>query len=172
MTWAAALECLQKQLKSEVHVGGKTALELTGKAQYLKMKETSVVTLSNKKEALPSWMKSYDWNATLNFKVKNLFNQKLVFAEKSNGFTTIEVDRSSIVIAGPERAYLEFLDELPKNASYTEAKEIVENLISLPPSMVQHLLTSCTSLKVKRLFLHFAEKVNHPWYKKSRSEKN
>ncbi len=166
VAWAAALECIQKQLKSEVHVGGKTALELTGKAQYLKMKETSVVILSNKKEALPLWMKNYNWNAHLNFKVKNLFNPKLAFAEKSNGFTTIEVDRASIIISGPERAYLEFLDELPKNASYTEAKELMENLISLRPSMVQHLLANCNSLKVKRLFLHFAEKVNHPWYKK------
>lgn len=166
VVWAAAVECLQQQLKSEIHVGGKTALELAGKAQYLKMKETSVVLLSNKKEALPSWMKNYDWNTSLNFKVKNLFNQKLVFAEKSNDFTTIEVDRSSIVISGPERAYLEFLDELPKNASYTEAKEIMENLISLRPTLIQHLLANCTSLKVKRLFLHFAEKVNHAWYKK------
>lgn len=166
VAWASALECLQTQLKSEVHVGGKTALELTGKAQYLKMKETSVVMLSNKKEALPTWMKNHDWNANLNFKVKNLFNQKLEFAEKSNGFTAIEVDRASIVISSPERAYLEFLDELPKNASYAEAKEIMENLISLRPNMVQHLLANCTSLKVKRLFLHFAEKVNHAWFKK------
>lgn len=76
-------------------MGGKTALELTGKAQYLKMKEPSVVViLSTKKEALPSWMKNYDSNAGLNFKVKNLFNQKLAFAEKSNCFITIEVDHT------------------------------------------------------------------------------
>jgi hypothetical protein len=61
---------------------------------------------------------------------------------------------------------LEYLDELPKSSSYAEAKEIMENMISLSPSMVQNLLESCTSLKVKRLFLHLGEKINHPWFKK------
>lgn len=171
VTWASALECLQKQLKSEVHVGGKTALEFAGKAQYLKMKETNVVVLSNKKEALPSWMKKYDWKVTLDFKVKNLFDSKLVFGEKINGFTTIETEKASIIVSSPERAYLEYLDELPKNASYTEARELMENMIALRPSMLQHLLENCTSLKVKRLFLHLAEKINHPWFKKLNLEK-
>jgi hypothetical protein len=171
VTWTSALECLQKQLKAEVHVGGKSAIEFAGKGQYLKMKETSVVVLSIKKETLPAWMKKYNWNIKLDFKVKNLFKANLAFGEKSNGFTIVETDKSTILISSPERAYLEYIDELPKSASYTEAKEIMENLISLRPSMVQHLLENCTSLKVKRLFLHFAEKINHPWFKKLNLEK-
>ena len=47
----------------------------------------------------------------------------------------------------------------------------MENLITLRPSLVQHLLEHCTFLKVKRLFLHFAEKINHPWLKKISLEK-
>ncbi len=171
VTWAAALECLQKQLLTEVHVGGKTAIEFAGKAQYLKMNEKSVVVLSNKKEALPSWVKKNNWDIKLEFKVKNLFNSNLAFGEKSNGFTTINAGKSSIIASSPERAYMEFLDELPKSASYVEAKEIMENLISLRPSMLQHLLENCKSLKVKRLFFHFAEKINHPWFKKLNMEK-
>ncbi|MGZ3745197.1 MAG: type IV toxin-antitoxin system AbiEi family antitoxin domain-containing protein [Pseudobdellovibrionaceae bacterium] len=171
VTWASGLECLQKQLRSEVYVGGKTAIELAGRAQYLKMKETKVVMLSNKKEALPSWMKNHDWNVELDYKVKNLFKTNLAFGEKLNGFTTREVDRASITISSPERAYLEYLDELPESASYAESKELMENLITLRPSVVQNLLENCTSIKVKRLFLHFAEKVNHPWYKKINQKK-
>ena len=148
VTWAAALECLQKQLKSEVYVGGKSAIEFAGKAQYLKMKETSVVVLSNKKEALPAWMKKYNWNVKLDFKVKNLFKSNLAFGKKSNGFTVVDIDKATIIVSAPERAYLEYLDELPKSASYAEAKEIMENMISLRSSMVQHLLENCTSLKV------------------------
>lgn len=171
VTWASALECLQKQLKSEVHVGGKSAIEFTGVAQYLKMKETNVVLLSNKKEALPAWMKKHNWNVNLDFKVKNLFNSNLPFGEKSNGFLAIEADKATIIVSSQERAYLEYIDELPKSASYTEAKEIMENMISLRSSVVQHLLENCTSLKVKRLFLHFAEKQNHPWFQKLNLEK-
>jgi len=166
VTWASALECLQKQLKSEVHIGGKTAIEFAGKAQYLKMKETSVVVLSNKKEALPVWMKKYNWNVKLDLKVKNIFKENLTFGEKSNGFTTLDIDKASIIVSSPERGYLEYLDELPKHTSYTEAREVMENMISLRASMVQHLLENCTSIKVKRLFLHFSEKINHPWFKK------
>ncbi len=166
VTWLAALECLQKQLKSEVHVGGKTAIEFAGKAQYLKMQETSVLVLSNKKEAQPSWMKKFNWSVQIDFKVKNIFKSDLVFGEKANGFTSIDSDKASVIVSAPERAYLEYLDELPKYGSYTEAKELMENMISLRPKMVQHLLENCTSVKVKRLFLHFAEKINHPWFKK------
>ncbi len=166
VTWVAALECLQKQLKSEVYVGGKTAIEFAGKAQYLKMKETNVVILSSQKKTLPTWMKKHNWNVKLDFKVKNLFKSNLAFGEKANGFTVFDTDKATIIISSAERAYLEYLDELPKSASYAEAKEIMENMISLRPLMVQHLLENCTSLKVKRLFLHFAEKINHPWFKK------
>lgn len=135
------------------------------------MKDTSIVVLSNKKEVLPAWMKNYNWNVKLDFKVKNLFNADLAFGEKSNGFTVVDTDKATIIVSSPERAYLEYIDELPKSASYTEAKEIMENMISLRPSLVQHLLENCTSFKVKRLFLHFAEKINHPWFKKLNLEK-
>ncbi len=171
VTWASALECIQNQLKTEVHVGGKSAIEFAGKAQYLKMKETNVILLSSKKEALPAWMKKYNWNVRLDFEVKNLFKSDLSFGEKSNGFTLIDTDKATIIVSSPERAYLEYLDELPKSASYTEAKEIMENMISLRPLLVQHLLENCTSLKVKRLFMHFSEKINHPWFKKLKLEK-
>lgn len=171
IAWAAAIECLQKQLRTEVYIGGRTAIEFAGKAQYLKMKEINVVVLSNKKETLPAWVKRNDWNVKLDFKVKNLFEANLAFGEKSNGFTVVNTDKASIIVSSPERAYLEFLDDLPKSAPYSEAKEIMENLISLRPGMVQHLLENCTSLKVKRLFLHFAERVNHPWFKKLNVER-
>lgn len=166
VTWAVAVECLQNELKYEVHVGGKSAIEFSGRAQYLRMKETSVVLLSNKNKTLPAWMRKYDWKVKLNFKFKNLFKSNLAFGEKENGFIVVDTDKAKIIVSSPERAYFEYLDELPEHASYTEAKEIMENMITLRASIVQHLLENCTSLKVKRLFLHFAEKINHPWFKK------
>ena len=41
----------------------------------------------------------------------------------------------------------------------------MESLTTLRPQLVQALLESCTSQKVKRLFLYMAEKANHPWVK-------
>lgn len=171
VSWAAAVECLQKQLKSEIYVGGKTALEIAGLAQYLKIKETNVVLLSNKKGSMPVWMKKYDWNTTLDLKVKKLFDSKLIFAEKSDGFKVVNLDKATIIVSCAERAYLEYLDEIPQVSSYTEALEIMENMISIRPIIAQRLLENCKSLKVKRLFLHLAEKVNHSWFKKINIEK-
>lgn len=34
---------------------------------------------------------------------------------------------------------------------------------TLRPTLVQELLESCRSVKVKRLFMHLAEKSSHPW---------
>ena len=40
---------------------------------------------------------------------------------------------------------------------------ILENLVSLRPEIVQRLLSSCRSVKVKRIFLYMAEKHEHFW---------
>ncbi len=41
----------------------------------------------------------------------------------------------------------------------------MESLTSLRPRVVQRLLEGCTSVKTKRLFMHAAERSNHPWLK-------
>lgn len=166
VNWSSALECIQTQLKLHVHVGGKSALELLGKAQYLKLNETEVLLYGNKKAGLPSWMKKYSWKIKLKYQTKKLFSDDLEFGAKKSGFTEIEVERNTIVVSAAERAFLEYLDELPQKYSYREAQDILENLISLRSAVLQNLLQSCTSLKVKRLFLHLAEKVRHSWFEK------
>jgi hypothetical protein len=164
--WSSAVECIQTQLKLQVHVGGKTALDLLGHAQYIALNQTEILLYGSKKAALPSWMKNYPWEAKMLYQAKNLFSKRLEFGEKLSGFTKLEVARNSIIASSPERAYLEYLDELPTKYSYQEAKAILENLISTRGGAWQNLLQNCNSVKVKRLFLHFAEKVAHPWLDK------
>ena len=41
----------------------------------------------------------------------------------------------------------------------------MESLTTLRPKLLQQLLETCTSQKVKRLFLYMAEKAGHPWFK-------
>lgn len=164
--WSSALECIQSQLGLNVYVGGKSALELLGKAQYLKLNETEVLMYANVKATLPAWMKKYPWGVKLNYQVKKLFSDNLEFGSKNSGFAEIEVERNTILISAAERAFLEYLDEMPKKYSYREALEILENLISLRSAVLQNLLQNCTSLKVKRLFLHLADRVRHPWFEK------
>ncbi|MPN06217.1 hypothetical protein SDC9_153473 [bioreactor metagenome] len=41
----------------------------------------------------------------------------------------------------------------------------MEGLATLRPGQVQELLENCKSIKAKRLFLFFAERAGHSWYK-------
>jgi hypothetical protein len=69
-------------------------------------------------------------------------------------------------VSAPERAALEFLQHLTLDAAgYEHANLVFEGLGTLRPDLVRSLLEACASVKVKRLFLHLAEKQAHPWFK-------
>ena len=81
------------------------------------------------------------------------------------GVESMTIEQFDLLVSSPERAILECL-YLPESASsLLDVYYIMEGLTTLRPKLVQTLLESCTSLKVKRLFLYMAEKANHPWYK-------
>jgi hypothetical protein len=42
----------------------------------------------------------------------------------------------------------------------------MEGLTSLRPSLLQTLLESCASIKVKRAFLYLAREAGHAWYER------
>jgi hypothetical protein len=62
-----------------------------------------------------------------------------------------------------ERAVLELLDELPKHESFHQADALMEGMTDLSPRRLQTLLEACASVKVKRLFLFFADRHRHAW---------
>ncbi len=165
VNWVSVLSCVQQELKLAVHVSGKSALQLLGKSQYIAFDQKKKFVIGNKKELLPFWAQNYNEDVSLEYKVKKLF-KKDQFNEKNWGYTTLEHGRFFVILSSPERAFLEYLDELPKLYSYSEALDLLENLPTLRSSILQNLLESCSSIKVKRLFLHLAEKINHPWFKK------
>ena len=72
-----------------------------------------------------------------------------------------------MLISTPERATLEFLDELPGQQTFQHAADIFTGLPNLSPRWLQSLLEQCNSVKVKRLFMWFADRYQHPWLKKS-----
>jgi hypothetical protein len=84
-------------------------------------------------------------------------------ADVQEGFSDYAERDFSIKISSPERAALEMLHLVPRKVSFEEALLILENLVSLRPEVVEGLLVSCRSIKVKRLFLYMVEKHEHPW---------
>ena len=75
-----------------------------------------------------------------------------------------------MTLSSPERALLELLDELPEHESFDQVDKLVEGLANLSPQRLQKLLAACRSVKVKRLFLFFADRCHHAWAKRIRKE--
>ncbi len=63
----------------------------------------------------------------------------------------------------PERAILEALNELPDEESFHVVDMVFQGLTMLRPGRLQALLDACRSVKVKRLFLMFADRHGHKW---------
>jgi len=68
-------------------------------------------------------------------------------------------------MSSPERAILELLDEVPQRETFHQADVLMEGLRNLSPRRLHTLLVECRSVKVKRLFLWFAERHKHAWLK-------
>jgi len=68
-------------------------------------------------------------------------------------------------MSSPERAVLELLDEVPQRETFHQADMLMEGLRNLSPRRLHKLLVDCRSVKVKRLFLWFAERHDHAWLK-------
>jgi len=156
-TYEGALYALQEQAKLSIHVGGKTALSLLGKAHYLELSTQQIVLFGGSKEKLPTWFYKYDWGLKINY-----FSSS--FLSPRAGLQTFEQRTFSLQISNPIRAFLECLYLVPKKQEFVECYEIMEGLNNLRPKKVQELLEQCTSIKVKRLFLYMAEKAQHDWF--------
>lgn len=157
--WPGAVYAMQKQLKSSVHVGGKTALQLRGAAHYLPVDLKRIYLFGGAGEKLPSWFKSYDWGVEVNYSMTTLF-------QTSSGFVEEDYGTFSINVSSPERAILEVLYLVPGKQTFEESSLLMENLITLRPLVVRELLENCNSIKVKRLFMLLAEKHGHAWVDK------
>lgn len=161
LTWAGALSALQKQLHLAVHIGAKTSLELLGQSHFVPMgTQKQVLLFSEPNVRIPKWLFIEEtWQVGFRVHATSLFiedNLRLGIVEKL-------IDGITISLSSPERAVLEMLYLVPKKQSFDEVVLIMEGLRQLRPQVVQQLLEKCKSIKVKRLFLHLAEKFHHPW---------
>ncbi len=153
----AAIAAIQ-QTGTPIHIGGRTALTLAGKAHYilLNQQQTDLFTPVNLK--LPEWISSNKWNS-----IPKLYRNSMI--PETLGLTEYYFGEIKVRISDPSRAIMECLSLAPGKFSLQESYEIMEGLNMLRPDNVQRLLDNCNSVKVNRLFLWFAEKAGHPWLK-------
>lgn len=156
--WPGGLYCLQRKKENTFHVGGKSALEYKGFAHYISQQKTKVELFGNVNDALPKWFTKQNWMKSLSLSKTDIFNYPGLGA-----YTSTSLGNVVIEISSPELAILEMLFLVPKVHSFEEANLIMESLTTLRVDLLQKLLETCSSVKVKRMFLYLSEKHNHSW---------
>ena len=156
---SGAITALQKQANLNVHIGGRSALELLGLAHYLQVNTQETTVFVESKTPMPLWFTNNQWDTKLKIFTTSLFKEKEV------GLTDFQDGELTMKISNAACATMECLSLCPHQLPLTEAYELVEGLTSLRPAQVQTLLEQCKSVKVKRLFLYFAERAGHSWVK-------
>ena len=154
--WQAALYALQKEKKLPVHAGGLTALELQGYGHY--MGERPLFLYGPSHTRLPAWLEGVVGRA-LRFAHTNFLSDAPL-----ESLHSLAVEGVPVTASTPERGALEMLYHVPKDVGFAEALELVGGLAILRVDLMQALLESCSSMKVKRLFLYCAREAGHSWY--------
>jgi hypothetical protein len=185
LRWQHVVISLQTLLEQPVIVGGRTALELQGFAHYLSASGPREVHLYGDEPA-PTWVGKLKLETRFVFhNAKKLFKNEPItrgLSGVSANLPTHEKVSADLLSAGlvrqqwghwewpltmssPERAVLELLDEVPQRETFHQADMLMEGLRNLSPRRLHKLLVDCRSVKVKRLFLWFAERHDHAWLK-------
>jgi len=158
VNWLGAVSALQNQAKLKVHVGAITALILQGFSHYIRLKDEKIFLFIPGKGRLPAWFLSCEWGNPVSL-------YQTTFLPGNTGVEVYNEAGFSVIISSPERAVLECLYLAPYTIDLIECFHLMEGLVNLRPGLLQELLQNCHSVKVKRLFLYLAEKVNHQWFR-------
>ncbi len=158
--WMGGLFALQLQLGMTVHAGAKSALELQGRAHYVPLgSRKRVILISDAPETLPTWFRQHPWEARIEQHSLRLFRQL-----PPESLRQIDCGSFRIAASSPERAIMEEMRLVRTNDDIDHSMQLLENLATLRPHIVQQLLEACASIKVKRLFLWGAEQTGHAWF--------
>lgn len=168
ITWQSIVFSLQSMLKIDLVVGGLTALEMQGLSHYLSFSENKTVHLYGN-DALPKWVMELEGNVKfIKHTTKGFFESNENEKQKDQFTIEREWDNEGrkLIVATPERAYLEVLLQVPTKTTFEHADQLIQGLTTLSPRSLQKLLEQCQNIKAKRLFLWFADRQNYGWLNK------
>jgi hypothetical protein len=160
VAWQRVVVSLQGPLATEVLLGGRTALELAGLGHYVPMGSELLVHLYAA-APLPRWVQRVPTDAQF---VEHRSTK--LFAPDFQGHTDVPWGHWGwkMRTSSPERGLCELLDQVPDVETFHQADVLMEAANTLSPRRVQAVLEACRSIKVKRLFLWFAERHQHAWF--------
>ncbi|MBR5398645.1 MAG: type IV toxin-antitoxin system AbiEi family antitoxin [Bacteroidales bacterium] len=157
-TLYGAIASYNRQLGKQCHIGAASALELRGFSHFIVMGKPAACLFTEKENRLPLWLSKGNWDIDVHYYTTSVFPKEM-------GLETIEDNGRELLISSPERAIMECLHLSPELYNLMDVYYLMEMLTALRPNLVQDLLESCSSVKVKRLFLYMAEKAAHFWFK-------
>jgi len=151
-----ALACFNRQTENKIHIAAHSALELKGFNHYIPIGKPVLMIGYPKRQTIPGWMKENSFDRTLKFFTTETFTNPQL--------SITQIDGLNLLVSTPEQAFLECLLLSPKHYALMDLYYIMEQLTTIRSEIVQILLETTNSLKVKRLFLFMAEKAGHYWF--------
>jgi hypothetical protein len=166
VTWEGVVTSLQKMSNKPVHVGGMTALELSGLTHYLTSHGKKTIHLYSESK-LPGWLNT----VSVKYEFRGHGTRRMWLSDVMGNSKFVREfswreDLPPFYASTPEKAYLEMLIEVPARISFEHADEIMQGLTNLSPNRLELLLSGCCHVKAKRLFFWFAKRHNYRWYQK------
>lgn len=164
-TWQGVVASLQRMSGCPVHVGGLTALELSGVSHYVQRNSKPTIVLYSPSK-LPTWIDRVNVEATFEWHgTKRLWPDSLMRNQKFLRHHEWSAGLPRITYSCVEKAYFEVLNQVPKSVSFEHADALLQGLHNLSPRKIDTLLKDCLNIKVKRLFFWLSERNQHPWFK-------
>jgi len=184
LKWQQVVASLQMLSNLPLHVGGKTALVHRGLGHYAQLGGVETIRLYGP-SGLPGWVRHLPVKERFVIFNDAMFDLDRVWRNESgqlvdehdkpvnadnlgelglNQFTWGSYDWW-LIYSSEERAIFEMLQNVPDSESVYEAYVLFQGLVTLRPERVSRLLAACRSVKVKRLFLAFATRYQHAWFK-------
>ena len=154
----AAVAAMAEQLGVPVHLGGRTALAKRGYVHFVPFEELPATVFLARGVRLPAWFSRHYSNRFL--------LRKTSFIKGEMGIES----EAECPVSSPERAFLEFLLDVPSRQLLNEAYQLLEMMMSLRPKLLGDLLVACSSIKVKRLFFLLADDLNAPWWSRVKKD--
>jgi hypothetical protein len=152
-----ALYALSSQLNFDVHIGALTALGSIHHARhFVALGRNKLQVFMSGAMYIPIWF------------TKNFGNDceiiKTRFLPTHAGLQDMTFNGFQLKASTMERALLESIFLCDGDVGLAEVAQIMETMTSLRPTVLQALLENCSSIRVKRIFLHLADKYKHAWF--------
>ena len=161
LTWQHGLSALQSQLNIPVWLGGLSSLSLHGFGHQLRMGKDRVWLHTQVAAHMPKWFSQYPWSVDF-----VLANRRLFTEDPTARLVKRDSDGVTLNASRPEMAVLEYLNSVRDRSSFDDAADVLTGALTLSPIVMQELLETCRSIRVKRMTLYFADNLSLPWFKK------